>query len=176
MDVVLSVISIEMFKALSVVLAALVGVGLVFAFPHKWQWAIFGSVLTFMVTTASVGIYVLMHINDPRWSAGRDPLVQAPSFSDTPVVGQYLDPLDGFLNNTAASINEITAFRHAVPVANEFFGLAGWAFLVLIVVTIAAILISKFQPSPEKREIRQLREELSEVKRYVGMPPDSRGH
>lgn len=174
MDVVLSGISIEWFKILSFVMAAVVGAGLILAFRRKWQWGIVGAVAAYMVATAGVGIYILLHISDPRWSADKDPLLQAPSFSDTPLVGPSLEPLDGFLNDAASSINELAAFRHAIPIAQEFFGLAGWAFLILIPLTLAAIVIGKFQPSPEQQEIRELRDELRQVRRHVGMEDPKR--
>ena len=169
MDVVLSGIAIDWFKILSFVVALVVGAGLILTFRRKWQWGIVGAVAAYMVATAGVGIYILLHVNDSRWSAGKEPLLQAPSFSDTPLVGPSLEPLDGFLSDTASSINELVAFRHAIPVAQEFFGLAGWAFLALIPLTLVAVVIGKFQPSPEQREINELREELRQVRGYIGM-------
>jgi hypothetical protein len=174
MDV-LSDISVETFKILAVGLAVLVGVGVFFGFFKKWQWALFGAVFAYMATTAGVGLYILLHINDPRWSAGREPLLKAPSISDTPIIGQYLEPLNGFLDNTATSINELTAFRYALPVAQEFFGLAGWAFLALLPVTALALFVSRIQAANQatrqRQELRRLRIALDETRRHVGMDP-----
>ena len=145
MDVVLSGISVDGFKVIAVVLAALVGAGVYLGFFRKWYWALFAVTFTYMVVSAGIGVYVLMHFTDPRWSMGKEPLLQAPAVGDTPVVGELLRPLEGFLQDAATSINDLAAFRHALPVAQEFFALAGWALLLLIPVTIMALAVSRFK-------------------------------
>lgn len=168
MDV-LSGIGVEGLKTLAVILATIVGLGLFFGFVRKWQWALCAAVFTYMVTTVGTGVYVLMTIGDPRWSTGKEPLLQAPSISDTPMIGQWMAPLDAFLGEAATSINELVAFRHAFPVAQDFFALAGWALLLLIPLVIAALIVSRFQPSKDQQEIRALREELRQIKKHIGM-------
>ena len=66
--------------------------------PRSLHWTAFGSVLLFAALNAGAGIYVLNHFGDSRWSAGGAPPLSAPSFSGTPVVGQFLGPLDSALN------------------------------------------------------------------------------
>lgn len=168
MDV-LGSIGVETFKILAAILATVVGLALLAGFGRRWQWAVCGAGCTYMVATASIGVYVLMTIGDVRWSTGKEPLLQAPSFSGTPVIGRSLEPLDSFLGQAATSINEFVAFRHAFPVAQDFFTLAGWTFLLLIPVTIIAMIVTRFQPSREQLEIRALREEIRQIKRHVDM-------
>lgn len=174
MDV-LSGISVETFKILVVAVALLVGVGVFFSFYKKWQWALFGAVMTYALATAGVGTYILLHINDPRWSVGKEPLVTAPSITNTPVIGQYLEPLNGFLNNTAASINELAAFRHALPLAQEFFALAGWALLALIPLGVIALFVSHLQDAHEslrqRQGLRRLERGLNDIRSQLGMGP-----
>jgi hypothetical protein len=174
MDV-LSGISVETFKILIVAVAVLVGGGVVFGFFRKWQWALFGAVFTYAVAAAGVGIYILLHINDPRWSAGKEPLLKAPSITDAPLIGQYLEPLNGFLNDTAISVNELVAFRHALPLAQEFFGLAGWALLALLPLAAIGFFVSRMQTARQslhqQQELRRLQRGLDDVRARLGMDP-----
>lgn len=145
MDALLSNVSVDGFKLLAVIVSSLVGVGVFFGFFKRWYWALFASIFTYMILTAGVGVYVLMHISDARWAVGREPLLEAPSVGDTPVIGEMMRPLDDFMRDAAMSINQLTSFRHALPVAQDFFALSGWALLVLIPVAIMALVISRFR-------------------------------
>ena len=60
--------------------------------PCTLHWTALGSVLLFAAFNAAAGIYVLNHFSDSRWSAGGEPPLSAPSFSGTPIVGQFLGP------------------------------------------------------------------------------------
>ena len=57
-------------------------------------------------------------------------LLWEPSFSGTPVIGQFLGPLDSALNGVVGGVNEFLAFKQALPVALDFFASSGWALLV----------------------------------------------
>ncbi len=81
-----------------------------------------GLVLLFAALNAGAGIYVLNHFGDSRWSPGSEPPLSAPSFSGTPVVGQFLGPLDSALNGVVGGVNDFLAFKHALPVALDFLG------------------------------------------------------
>lgn len=184
MDAMLSGISVDGFKILAVVVALLVGVGVFFGFFRRWYWALFAAVFSYMVLTAGTGVYVLMHLNDPRWSVGKEPLLQAPTLSGAPVVGELMKPLEGFLRDAATSINELASFRHALPVAQEFFALAGWALLVLVPVTIVALVVSRFRQATLLLRMERMAAELAALKREVAsikprgsdMPPGPDGH
>jgi hypothetical protein len=186
MDVVLSGISVEGFKVTAVVGSLLIGIAVYLGFFRRWYWAIFATVFTYMILTAGVGVYVLMHITDPRWSVGRDPLLQAPSLGGTPVIGDMMRPLDDFLRDMAASVNEFTSFRHALPVAQDFFALAGWSLLVLIPVTIMALATSRFKSATLflrfdrlAATVRELSAEVEKLKQQIPSghekPGDARG-
>jgi hypothetical protein len=62
----------------------------------------------------------LNHFRDSRWSIGGEPPLSAPSFSATPVVGQFLGPLDSALNGVVGGVNEFLAFKQALPIALDF--------------------------------------------------------
>jgi hypothetical protein len=175
MDVVLSGISVEWFKVIAAIGSLLIGVAVYFSFFKRWYWAIVAAVFTYMVFTAGIGVYVLMHITDPRWSVGRDPLLQAPSLGGTPVIGEMMRPLDDFLRDMATSVNELTSFRHALPVAQDFFALAGWSLLVLVPVAIMALAISRFKSATLFLRVERLattvRELSAEVERLTQQIP-----
>lgn len=182
MDAIFNSVSVDGFKILAVMVALLVGIGVFYGFFKRWYWALFATVFTYMIVTAGIGVYVLMHINDARWSVGKAPLLQAPSMGNTPVIGEMMRPLDDFMRDTAMSINELVSFRHALPVAQDFFALSGWALLALIPVAIMALAVSRFKSATlflrferlaatvhtQGAEIAALRQELADAKPLEG--------
>lgn len=143
----------------------------------RWRslhWTALGSVVLFAALNAGVGIYVLGHIGDSRWSAGGEPSLSAPSFSGTPVVGEYLAPLDSALQSVIGGVNEFLAFKHALPVALEFFATSGWALLVSVPLAVVAAIIS-FNRARRRKEdfekyratVDQLKIELEQVKSQI---------
>lgn len=110
--------------------------------PRRVHWTALGSALLFAALNAGAGIYVLNHFSDSRWSAGGDPPLSAPSFSGTPVVGQFLGPLDSALSGVVGGVNEFLAFKRALPVALDFLAASGWALLVSFPLAILAAGIS----------------------------------
>jgi hypothetical protein len=173
MDV-LSGISVDTLKFLGFVIAGLISIGVYFAFFKKWQWALVGAVFTYLIWTTGIGLYVLLHVNDPRWS-GEETSLQAPAIADTPIIGQYMQPLNDFLNSTASSINDFVAFQHALPVAQEFFGLAGWALAILVPVVLFAVIYSRIQAAIEsaqqKDKMKKMKAAIRELQEINGLDP-----
>ena len=133
-----------------------------------------GSVVLFAALNAGAGIYVLGHIGDSRWSAGGEPSLSAPSFSGTPVVGEYLAPLDSALQSVVGGVNEFLAFKQALPVALEFFAVSGWALLVSVPLAVIAAIISFNRARRRKADfekyratVDQLKIELEQVKSQI---------
>jgi hypothetical protein len=110
--------------------------------PRSLHWTALGSVLLFAALNAGAAIYVLNHFADPRWSAGGEPPLNAPSFSGAPVVGQLLGPLDSALNRVVGGVNEFLALKQALPVALDFLAVSGLALLVSFPVAILAASMS----------------------------------
>lgn len=178
MDAILNSVSVDGFKITAVIVSLLVGIGVFYGFFKRWYWALFATVFTYMIVTAGIGVYVLMHINDARWSEGEAPLLQAPSVGNTPVIGEMMRPLDDFMRDATTSINELVSFRHALPVAQDFFALSGWALVALVPVAIMALVVSRFKSATlflrferlaatvqtQGAEIEALRRELASVK------------
>lgn len=141
--------------------------------PRRFHWTVLGSVLLFAALNAGAGIYVLNHVGDPRWSAGEPPL-SAPSFSGTPMVGQFLGPLDDSLNAVVGGVNAFLAFKQALPIALGFLGTSGWALLVSFPLGLLATVISYILERRRKADfekyratVDQLKVELEQVKRQI---------
>ncbi|WP_232084367.1 hypothetical protein [Arthrobacter sp. SO5] len=142
--------------------------------PRRLHWTALGSVLLLAALNAGAGIYVLNHFGDSRWSAGGEAPLSAPSFSGTPVVGQFLGPLDSALDGVVGGVNEFLAFKQALPVALDFLAASGWALLVSFPLAIVAAGISfavARRRTAEFDEYRAtvdlLKDELEQVKRRI---------
>ena len=142
--------------------------------PRRLHWTALGSVLLFAALNAGAGIYVLNHFGDPRWSAGGEPPLSAPSFSGTPVVGQFLGPLDSALNGVVGGVNEFLAFRQALPIALDFLAVSGWALLLSFPLAIVAAVVSYTVARRRAADFEKyratvdlLKEELEQVKRQI---------
>ncbi|RAM38335.1 hypothetical protein [Arthrobacter globiformis] len=141
--------------------------------PRKLHWTVLGSVLLFAALNAGAGIYVLNHVGDPRWSAGEPPLT-APSFSGTPMVGQFLGPLDSALNGVVSGVNAFLAFKQALPVALDFLGTSGWALLASFPLGILASVVSYIMDRRRTADfekyratVDRLKVELEEIKAQI---------
>jgi hypothetical protein len=142
--------------------------------PRRLHWTALGSVLLFAALNASAGIYVLKDFGDSRWSAGGEPPLSAPSFSGTPVVGQFLGPLDSTLNGVVGGVNEFVAFKQALPIALDFLAVSGWALLLSFPLAIVAAVVSyavarRRATAFEKYRatVDLLKEEIEQVKRQI---------
>lgn len=142
--------------------------------PRRLHWSALGSVLLFAAINAGFGIYVLNHFADPRWSTGGQAPLSAPSFSGTPMVGQFLGPLDSALSGVVGGVNDFLAFKQALPVALDFLAASGWALLVSFPLAILAAGISYAMARRQKAEfekyratVDQLQAELEQIKRQL---------
>jgi disulfide bond formation protein DsbB len=140
---------------------------------RRIHWTAVASVLLFSALNAAFGIYVLNTFRDARWSSGEPPLT-APSLSGTPLVGQFLAPLDSTLNAVVGQANDFLAFKQALPVALEFLAASGWALLVSFPVAILAAVISFRRARRRAADFAEYRasvdlltRELEQVKRQI---------
>ena len=141
--------------------------------PRRLHWTALGSVLLFAALNAGAGIYVLNHFGDSRWSGGEQPL-SAPPFSGTPVVGQFLGPLDSALNGVVGGVNEFLAFKQALPIALDFLAASGWALLVSFPLAVLAAGIGFAMARRRAADFEKyratvdlLKDELEQVKRQI---------
>lgn len=172
---ILSGVSLDWLRALTWLSAIIMGLLLCLRGLGRVHLAVLGSAVVLAVANIGAGIYVLSHLWDDRWSVGAQDSLDAPSFSGTPVVGQFLVPLDSFLGEVVNTLNEFLDFRAAFPVALEFFDTAGWALLAALPLAILAPVVSYWEAQRRKAEfvryklqVEELRGELDEIKRHLG--------
>jgi hypothetical protein len=157
-------------------LAALVAGAMVLAWRRRRaDLAALAAVVVFMAANVGAGIYVLNQLADGRWGGDALAKLVPPPLSGTPVVGRFLEPLDGALAGMAGGVNDFIDFRAALPVALDFFAAAGWALAVSVPVGLAAAAVQagrarrrKADDAAWRSEVEQLRVELDAVKRHVG--------
>lgn len=128
----------------SIFIWALMAVFVISAFalrPKRLHWTALGAAFLFAALNAGVGVYVLNHYTDPRWSPQATRL-SAPNLGDTPMVGQFMGPLDSTLSSLVTGVNDFLSFKDALPVAMDFFTNSGWALAVSIPLGITATIIN----------------------------------
>jgi len=143
--------------------------------PRMFHWTALGSVMLFAALNVGAGIYVLNHVGDPRWAGGQAAL-NAPSFSETPVVGKFLGPLDSALSSVVGGVNEFLNFKQALPVALDFLAASGWALLVAFPLAVLAAVVSftiarrrAADFDRYRAAVDQLRTELDQVKEQLAL-------
>ena len=166
-------------KQLTWVAALAGGVAVLLWRRRRPDLAALAAVVVFMAASAGAGIYVLNHLGDGRWGGDREARLDPPPLTETPLVGQFLGPLDGALNGMANGVNDFVDFRAALPVALEFFAAAGWALVALVPLGLVAAAVSSArarrrdaEAAAAVAEVGRLRAELEQVKRHVGYPAD----
>lgn len=86
--------------------------------------------MVFAALNAGAGIYVLSTVDDSRWVAGEDSWLTAPSFAETPVVGEPLLPFDSAMQAEVGGVNAFLAFMLVLLTALDFLTKSGLAPLV----------------------------------------------
>ncbi|MFF1830525.1 hypothetical protein [Paenarthrobacter sp. NPDC058040] len=137
----LSGVGPEYFYVLIWAATAVFIVAATIARPKRFHSTALAGSLIFATLSGGAGLYVLNHYSDPRWSPQATQL-SAPSLSETPLVGQFLGPLDSALSSMVNGVNDFLAFKDALPVALDFFASAGWALLVSFPMGILAAMVN----------------------------------
>lgn len=146
---------------------------------RKIHWTALGSIFVFAAVNAGAGIYVLNHLTDPRWTPEGTESLTAPSFAGTPLVGQYLGPLDSALASVMSGVNDFQTFQHALPVALGFLGTSSlallWSFPMMIVTLVISFFVGRYERSRFRKyrsTVDRLSVELEQVKlQLAGMAP-----
>jgi hypothetical protein len=173
---ILAGVSTEWLKALTWITAATAGVAILL-WRRRLDQAGLAAVVVFMAASAGAGIYVLNHLGDGRWGGDQQAKLSPPPLSDTPVVGNFLEPLEGMLGGVTDGVNEFTDFQSALPVALDFLVAAGWALALSVPLALVVLAVNAREARRRTREftaykaqVEQLRQELEQVKRHVGYP------
>ncbi|MCU1548642.1 MAG: hypothetical protein JWO29_1593 [Arthrobacter sp.] len=170
-------VSGEGLRTLTWISAIVSGIGLGFWRPRRLDLAALGSAVVLGMANIGAGIYVLSHLGDDRWDGAAEDRLGAPSLSDTPVVGQFLESLDTLMGGVVDGVNGFIDFRAALPVALEFFTAAGWALSLSLPLAVLALVVSFREAKRRKAEVarytlqvEELKAELEEIKRHLGYP------
>lgn len=143
----------------------------------RWRvlhWAVVGAVLLLAAVNAGAGIYILNNLGDSRWLVGVEPPLTAPSLSGTPVVGQFLGPLDAAISGVVDTANQFHSFQQSLAVALDFLAKASWslqlAFPAAVIAagvsfTMARRRVAEF--ARYKATVDALRAELDQVKLQI---------
>jgi hypothetical protein len=190
MDVLVG-ISLDSFKVLTWVIALSVGVLWFFIAAHKKYWEIISASLLGLVVAAStflfanfgVAAYILSHVTDPRWSAGKSPLWTPNKLeSNLPFINDIVTMLNGVQENVSGAVNNVGAIQNAFFAAGDFLWMVVLAIPTIIVLAIAAFIASRWakrqNDKQQTREITSLKlavEEnaanLADIRRQKGLPP-----
>jgi hypothetical protein len=156
--------------------------GVAAALLVAWRWrrvdlAALGGSLIFAVASFAAGVYVLFHLGDGRWGGDAHERLVAPSLAGTPVVGQFLKPVDGLLSGLADGVNEFNDVQAALPVAGGFLAAAGWAFALAVPLSILSLVVGFFLARYRKaefvrvaRQVEDLSAEVAGLRQLVGSP------
>jgi hypothetical protein len=128
------------------------------------HWTVVGSLMFFAALNAGAGIYVLSTVGDFRWSAEAESSLTAPSFAETPVVGEYLLPLDSALQDVVGGVNDFIAFKQALPIALNFLTMSGLALLVAFALAFIAVIISMIIARNRNAELTKYRANVDQLK------------
>ncbi|MET1087079.1 MAG: hypothetical protein ABWY04_08155 [Arthrobacter sp.] len=176
MDI-LAGVSSDWLKYLTwIVAAAFAAAALLLRRPRRPDLALLAGVHVFAAASVAAGIYVLNHLGEGRWGGDKEARLEPPPpLSETPMVGQFLEPLDGTLRGVADVVNELLDFRAALPVALDFFVAAGWALAAAVPAGLCVLMGNAWETRRRKaefaasrKELAQLRAELESVKQHVG--------
>ncbi|MHA7239545.1 hypothetical protein [Arthrobacter sp. TMS1-12-1] len=166
--------SLDLFHLLTWIVPAVVALVAGVLLRRSLHWIALGAVLLFAALNAAAGIYVLNHFDDARWSPEGRAALSAPSLSGTPLVGEYLEPLDSALEGVVGGVNDFRAFQQALPVTLDFLATSGWALLVAVPVAVLAACVAFARARRRKAEfttyratVDALRDELEQVKRQI---------
>ncbi|GAB3273775.1 hypothetical protein GCM10027449_11500 [Sinomonas notoginsengisoli] len=166
MDI-LSGVNAEWLKNLTWIVAVAAGLLLGLWRLRRPDLAVLGAVLVFAVANTGAGIYVLLHLSDPRWGGDAHGRLTAPTLGGTPVVGQYLRPLDGLLSGLANGVNQFNDAQAALPAATGFFASAGWAFALAVPLCILSLVVGFFVARRREAEFARVRQQVGELSAEV---------
>lgn len=179
---ILSGVNSEWLKNLTWIAAVVAGLLLALWRLRRPDLAALGAVLVFTAANIAAGVYVLFHLGDGRWGGDAHERLVAPTLGGTPMVGQFLKPVDGLLSGLADGVNEFNDVQAALPVAAGFLASAGWAFAIAAPLCIVTLVVGFVVAQRRKaeflrvtRQVQDLSAEVAELKRLVGAPVVSGG-
>lgn len=176
---ILSDVTVETFRILVWIAASIVGglflIGRRISSPpqiaSRAVSALLAGTVSFIAFNLAVVFYILSHLTDPRWSAGKDPKIDSPELS----AGAFFEPLTNTLNdilgNVTGSVNNVIAIKNAFFTIPEFIFSAGWGLVLLIPLVIALRVISWFIEKSQAKQIDRNTRDLADIRSQLGLSP-----
>ncbi|PNH86076.1 hypothetical protein [Arthrobacter sp. AFG20] len=179
MEVVLGQVSVDTFKILVWIGASIIGGLFVFGRRVSSGWEIasrmvsvlLAATISFVGLNMAIVFYILAHLADPRWSVGKDPMVDIPELS----AGSFFEPvtntLNDVLNKVSGSLNDAISIKNAFLIIPDFVVPAGQALWLLLALMIAARLISWKIGKMRAQEIERNTRDLADIRSQLGLSP-----
>jgi hypothetical protein len=173
----LSDFSVDTFKNLVWLVAFIVGglflIGSPVSSPLKIAARVINALLAATVSFAAANLavvfYILAHLTDPRWSAGKDPTLDSPELSAGPFFQPITDALNDVLRSLTGSLNNVIALKNAFLTTPDFIIAAGWAFLLLLPLVIAVRIIAWLIERAQVRQIERNTRDLADIRSQLGL-------
>lgn len=188
MDV-LSLDNLKVVTWVTAVLVALVWFAILWIFlstPRRY-WEILSSVMQALLVGASaffllnlgVAFYILSHLTDPRWSAGKDPLLSLNDIqTSVPFLGEIAKQINEVQHGVTGAVNNVAAMQYAFSAASYFLVTAIpaiGAVIVLALLTLAAGVWAKRRAEKQKVYDDRYRDErLENLEINAGIKPPTR--
>ena len=193
--VVLEGISLEWFKILVWVIAVLFGVLGFLISKHKRYWEVIAASLmgllfasfAFLLANIAVSFYILSDMTNPRWSAGKDPLMtQNDIQSPLGLLDGLVGTINGLQQNVTGAVNTVGYMQNAIGVATQFFWMVIWSVAVVFVLALCTLIATwwsrrmtaKQKVKDDEAEKRAVQKELddqaanaAEIRRHLNMEP-----
>lgn len=187
-------VSIEWFRILVWVTAVVFGVLGFFISAHKKYWEIvvaslsgllFASV-AFLLANLAVSFYILSDLTNPRWSAGKGPLIKTNDIqSPLGLLDGLVNNINGLQQNVAGAVNDVGRMQNAIGIAVEFFWMVVLSIGIIFILAICTLIATWWSrkktakqkakdEQTEKLAIKAKLDEqdanLAEIRRHVDMP------
>jgi ABC-type multidrug transport system fused ATPase/permease subunit len=184
-------ISLDTFKILTWTLALSIGALWFLISAHKRYWDMIASALLSLLVTAAVfllanlgvAFYILSHMTDPRWSAGKEPLWKPSELeSNLPFIDEVVKMLNGVQDNVSGAVNNVGTIQNAIFATGDFLWMVVLSIGAVIVLAICTFVASRWAKRRNDKEqvkiVSQLRAEtednrknLEDIRRATNLPP-----
>ncbi|MFE4833921.1 hypothetical protein ACFRAU_04470 [Arthrobacter sp. NPDC056691] len=176
---VLSQLSVDTFKTLVWVAAAVIGGLFVIGRPtisglhiaSRTVSAILAAAVSFVALNLAVVFYILAHLTDPRWSIGKDPKIDSPKLSAGPFFEPITNTLNDVLGTVTGSLNNAISIKNALFTIPDFIVLAGWGLQLLLPLVIALHFIGRAIKRRQARQIARNTQDLADIRSQLGLSP-----
>lgn len=175
----LSDVSVDTFKDLVWIAAFTVGGLFVIGAPvfsplkiaARAANALLAATVAFAAANLAVVFYILAHLTDARWSAGKDPRIDSPQLSAGPFFKPVTDTLNDVLGNLTGSLNNVISLKNAFLTMPDFIVAAGWGFSMLLPLVILVRIVAWLNGKEQAKQIERNTRDLADIRAQFGLAP-----